>query len=89
MGHEHDARLVVQSAAAGQVDDEVAGLGRHRNAGIGVVEPDRFRRHAALLQRSRELTPDRGLLSGDALDGEKAQEAVGGGFGVDRHEMSP
>ncbi|MHC2320910.1 hypothetical protein ACVIHC_007956 [Bradyrhizobium diazoefficiens] len=87
VGHEHDARLVVQRAAAGQVDDEVAGLGRHRNAGVGVVEPDRLRRHAALLQRGGELPPDCRLLSGDALDGEEAHEAIGGGFGVDRHGL--
>ena len=80
-------RLVVQRAAAGKVDDEVAGLGRHGNAGVGVVEPDRLGRHAALLQRGRELTPDRRLLSGDALDREEAHEAIGGGFGIDRHEM--
>ena len=72
-------------AAAGQIDDEVAGLGRHGNAGVGVVEADRLTRHAAFPQRRAELAPDRRLLSGDALDGEEAHEAVGGGFGVDGH----
>ena len=73
-------------AAAGQIDDEITGLGRHGNAGVGVVEADRGRRHAALLQRRAELAPDRGLLSGHALDGEEAHEAVSGGMGVDGHD---
>ena len=88
VGHEHDPRLVVHRAAAGQIDNEVAGLGRHGNARVGVVEADRVRRHAAFLQRRGELAPDRRLLSGHALDGEEAHEAVGGGLSVDRHDLS-
>jgi len=88
VGHEHDPRLVVHRAAAGQVDNEVAGLRRHGNAGVGVVEADRVRRHTAFLERRGKLAPDRGLLSGHAFDGEEAHEAVGGGFGVDRHDES-
>jgi hypothetical protein len=88
VGHEHDSRLVMHRAAAGQIDDEVAGLGRHRDAGIGVVEPDGGRRHAVLLQRRPEFASDRALLSGHALDGEEAHETVSGGFCVDRHDES-
>ena len=86
--HEHDPRLVVHRAAAGKIDNEVAGLRRHRNAGVGVVEADRVRRHAAFFQCRGEFAPYRGLLSGHALDGEEAHEAVSGGFDVDRHEGS-
>jgi len=89
VGHEHDSRLVMHRAAAGQIDDEVAGLGRHRDAGIGVVESDGGRRHAALLQRRPEFASDRFFLSGHALDGEEAHEAVSGGFGVDGHGKIP
>ena len=73
---------------ARQIDDQVAGLGRHGNARVGVVEPDRISRHADFLQRRAELPPDRRLLAGDALDGEEAHEAVGGGFDVDGHDDS-
>jgi hypothetical protein len=62
VGHEHDARLVVQLALAGQVHDQVAGLGRHRDAVCCVIEVDRARRHAGVLQRAAMLAPDRGLL---------------------------
>jgi len=71
VGHEHDPRLVVHRAAAGQIDDEVAGLRRHGNARVRVVEADRFRRHTAFLQHCCELAPDRGLLSGHASTARK------------------
>ena len=86
MGHEQDARLVVHRAATGQIDDEIAGLGRHGNARIGIVEPDRIGGHAGFLQRRGKLAPDRRFLSGDALDGEEAHETVGGSGGVDGHQ---
>ncbi len=38
------------------------------------------------LRAAVELAPDRRLLSGHALDGEEAHEAVGGGLGIDGHE---
>ena len=57
VGHEHDPRLVVHRAAAGQIDDEVAGLGRHGNAGVGVVEADRLRRHAASFSAAASSRP--------------------------------
>ena len=85
VGHEHDPRLVVHRATAGQVYNEVAGFRWHGNAGVGVVEADRVIRHAAFSQRRGELAPDRRLLSGHALDGEEAHKAVSGGFDVDRH----
>ena len=88
VGHEHDPRLVVHRAAAGQVDNEVAGLRRHGNACIGVVEADRVRRHSAFLQHRGKLAPYRCLLSSHALDSEEAHEAVGGGLSVDRHDLS-
>ena len=72
-------------AAAGQVDDEIAGLGRDRNARVGVVEADRARRHTHFFQRDREFAPDRGFLAGHALDGEKAHQAGEGGGVVDGH----
>jgi hypothetical protein len=78
----------VHRAAAGQIDNEVAGLRRHGNARVGVVEADRVRRHAAFFQRRHELAPYRCLLSGHALDGEEAHEAVSGGLRVDRHDGS-
>jgi hypothetical protein len=59
--HEHQRRLIVHRAAAGQVHDEVAGLGRQRDARVGVVEIDRARRHADLFERGGDLAPDRGL----------------------------
>ncbi len=73
-------------APAGQIDNEIAGLCRHGNARIGVVEADRCRRHATFLQRRAELAPYRGLLSGHSLDSEEAHEAIGGGFDVDGHD---
>ena len=88
VGHEHDPRLVVHRATPRQIDNEVAGLRRHRNACVRVVQADRIRRHAALLQRRGKLAPNRGLLSGHALDGEEAHEAVGGGLSVNRHDES-
>ena len=72
-------------AAAGQIDDEVAGFGRHGNARVGVVEPDRVTGHANVLQRRAKIAADRGFFSGHALDGEEAHEAVGGGFDIDGH----
>jgi hypothetical protein len=88
VGHEHDPRLVVHHAAARQIDNEVAGFGRHRNACVRVVEADCVRRHAAFFQRSGELAPYRCLLSGHALDSEEAHEAVSGGLSVNRHDES-
>src|SRR6476661_6763498 len=75
-------------AAAEQVDNEIAGLRRHGNACIGVVEADRVRRHSAFLQHRGKLAPYRCLLSSHALDSEEAHEAVGGGLSVDRHDLS-
>jgi hypothetical protein len=86
VSHEHDPRLVVHGALPRQIDDEIAGLCRHGNACVGVVEADRARRHATFLQRRAELASDRGLLSGHSLDSEEAHEAVGGGFDVDGHD---
>ena len=88
VGHEHDPRLVVHPATARQIDDEVAGFGRHGNACVRVVEADGVRRHAAFFQRRGELAPDRCLLSGHTLDSEEAHEAGGGGLSVDRHDLS-
>ncbi len=88
VGHEHDPRLVVHRAAPGQIDNEVAGLRRHGNACVRVVQADRVRRHAAFLQRRGKLAPNRCLLSGHALDGEEAHDAVSGGLSVDRHDES-
>jgi len=39
------------------------------------------------LQRGRDVAPDRLLLAGDALDGEKTHEPRDGGLGVDGHEV--
>src|SRR5260221_712456 len=55
VGHEQDSRLVVHRAAAGQIDDEVAGLGRHGDPRICVVEADRTCRHTAFLPRRKDL----------------------------------
>src|SRR6185369_7339532 len=68
--------------------DQVAGLGRQRDALVCVIEVDRVRRHADLLQRGGDLAPDRGLLTGNAFHGEKAHQAVGGGGGVVGHGAS-
>jgi hypothetical protein len=84
--HEHDPRQVVHCAPAGQIDNEIAGLRRHGNACIGVVEADRGRRHATFLQRRAELASYRCLFSGHSLDSEEAHEAVGGSFYVDGHD---
>src|SRR5262249_30530521 len=77
----------VQRAAAGKIDDQVAGLGRQGNARVGIVEADRLSRHAAVLQRGGELAADRGLLSGHALDAEGAEKTIGGGLRIDRHDI--
>ena len=73
--HEQE-RLRGLLARAGQLDDEVAGLGRLGNARVGVVEADRFARHAGLDERGDDLLADRRLLPGDAGDGEEAEQAV-------------
>ena len=75
-------------AAARQIDNEVAGLRRHGNARVGVVEADGVRRHAAFFKCRGQFAPYRGLLSGHALHGEEAHEAISGGFDVDRHNKS-
>jgi len=86
VSHEHDPRLIVHCAPAGQIDNEIAGLCRHGNACVGVVEADRGRRHATFLQRRTEFASYCCLLSGHSLDSEEAHETVGGGFDVDGHD---
>jgi hypothetical protein len=78
----------VHRATPGQIDGEVAGLRRHRNACVRVVQADRVCGHAAFRQCRGELTSYRGLFSGHALDGEEAHEAVSGGLRVDTHNES-
>ena len=61
---------------AGQIDDQVARLGRHGNALVGVVEADGGGRHADLLQRVADRGGDGRLLAGDAFDGEEPHQMV-------------
>ena len=75
MGREQQPRSGPRS---GQVDDQIARLGRQRNALVGVVEADGRRRHADLLQRVADGGGDVGLVSGDALDGEEPHQMVFG-----------
>jgi GST-like protein len=82
MGHEQDGRAVRQRATARQLDDEVAGLRRHRDAGMGVVEGNDIGGHADLDECAGDILADGLFLAGDALDGKEAHEAVEGGLGV-------
>ena len=81
--HEQQPVLVAERAAAGQIDDQVAGLGRQRNARVGIVEADRLCRHADFLERRHDLLADLLLAAGHAFDGEKAHQPPDGGLGVD------
>ena len=79
----------MQRAAAGQVDDEVpvsVGTGMRVLASSSRIA---LAGTPLSFSAAREFTPDRRFLSGDALDGEKAHEAVRGGFGVDGHDVFP
>ena len=40
MRHEHQARRILQLAASGQIDDQVAGLGRQGDTLVSIVEPN-------------------------------------------------
>ena len=80
MGGEQQAR---SRPRAGQVDDQIAGLGRQRDALVGVVEADRRSRHADLLQRVADGGGDVGLLPGHALDREEAHQVLFGGSDVE------
>ena len=73
MGREQQPRPGPRS---GQIDDQVAGFGRHGNALVRFVEADRGGRHAGRLERVGNGRRDGGLLSGDALDREKPHQVI-------------
>ena len=81
--HEEQPVGRLERAAAGQVDDEVAGLGRQGNAGVGIVEADGARGHAGLLQRRDQLLADLCFPAGHAFDRQEAHEALDRGLRVD------
>ncbi len=61
---------------SGNVDDQIARLGRQRDALVGVVEANGGRRHADLLQGVADGRGDIGFVSGDALDGEEPHQML-------------
>ena len=64
---------------AWQVDDQVARLRGHRNARVGIIEPNGAPRHAGLHQLVDHGLADGLLLTGHPVDGEKAHQPRFGG----------
>jgi len=90
MRHEHDAGRIAQRAPPGNVDNQVARLGRQRNLLVGLVEADGTLSDTGLLERSGDLLPDGTFLTRDALDGEKTHQPLSGSVPIDGvHGCSP
>ena len=80
---EQQPACVLEFASARQLDNEVARLGRQRNALVRIIEADRARRNAGLPQSRNQLLADLRFPSGNALNGEKAQQPIDGGISVE------
>ena len=89
MGQKEDPIRILECALARQVDNEIACLGRQRNAGVRIIELDQVGQHANLSQRANNLLPDQRFPSRHALNGKKAHETAYSGVHIDSsHEVS-
>ena len=70
---------------AGQIDDQVAGLRRQRDALVDVVEADGRRRHADFLQFVEDRRGDGRFLAGDPFHRQEPHQVLFGGLDVERN----